>query len=74
MLPKHYQLHAPYPKASVNAYRALVDPPNDGFYFSFDGGDERTNGSDDSTAIIVIPCNSRLPASPQPMNKGIAVE
>jgi hypothetical protein len=41
MPPKHRQLRAPRPKASGNAFQALVDPPHDGNNLSFDGGDER---------------------------------
>jgi hypothetical protein len=52
MPPKHRQLHAPRPKSSGNAFQALVDPPNDGFHFSFDGGDEKTVGSDENTMVI----------------------
>jgi hypothetical protein len=53
MPPKHRQLHAPRPKASGNAFQALVDPPNDGNHFSFHGGDERTDENDDNTVVIV---------------------
>jgi sulfite reductase alpha subunit-like flavoprotein len=49
---KHRQLNAPCPKASGNAFQALVDPPNHGNHFSFDGGDERTNENDDNTVVI----------------------
>jgi hypothetical protein len=52
MPPKHHQLHAPYPKASGNAFQALVDPLDDGNHFSFDGGDERTDENDDNTIVI----------------------
>jgi hypothetical protein len=52
MMPKHRQLLAPCPKASGNAFQALVDPTNDGFHFSFDGGDEKTVGSDENTIVI----------------------
>jgi hypothetical protein len=62
MPPKHCQLCAPRPKASGNALQALVDPPNDGIHFSFDGGDDRTDGSDDNTVVIANPCDSGLPA------------
>jgi hypothetical protein len=52
MPPKHRQLHAPCPKASGNTFQALVDPPNDGNHFSFNGGDERTDENDDNTVVI----------------------
>jgi hypothetical protein len=65
MPPKHRQLRAPRPNASRNAFQALVDPPNDGKNLSFDGGDERTDGSDDNTVVNAFPCISGLPASPQ---------
>jgi hypothetical protein len=63
MPPKHRQLRAPHPKASGNAFQALVDPPNDGFHFSFDGGDERTDGSDDNAVVIANLRDSGPPAS-----------
>jgi methyl-accepting chemotaxis protein len=65
MPPKHRQLRAPRPKASGNAFQALVDPPNDGTHFSFDGGDDRTDGSDDNTVVIANPRDSGPPASQQ---------
>jgi hypothetical protein len=58
MPPKHRQLHAPHPKASGNAFQALVDPPNDGNHFSFDGGDEQTDENDDNTIVIANLCES----------------
>jgi hypothetical protein len=65
MPPKHRQLHAPRPKASGNAFQALVDPPNEGIHFSFHGGDDRTDGSGDNTVVIANPRDSGPPASPQ---------
>jgi hypothetical protein len=65
MLPKHRQLRAPRPKASGNAFQALVDPPDDGIHFSFDGGDDRTDGSDDNPVAIANPRDSGPPASQQ---------
>jgi regulator of replication initiation timing len=61
MPPKHRQLHAPRPKASGNAYQALVDPPHDGKSLSFDGGDERTDRYDNNTVVNVNPCDSGPP-------------
>jgi hypothetical protein len=61
ILPKHHQLHAPHPKASGNMFQALVDPPHDGNSLSFDAGDERANGSDDNTIVIVNSCDSGPP-------------
>jgi hypothetical protein len=49
MPPKHRQLRAPRPKASGNAFQALVDPPHNGNNLSFDGGDEGTDGGDEGT-------------------------
>jgi hypothetical protein len=70
MPPKHRQLRALHPKAPGNAFQALVNPPNDGIHFSFDGGDERTDGSDDNTVVITNPCDSGPPA-PQQLQKDI---
>jgi hypothetical protein len=70
MAPKHRQLHAPRPKASGNAYQALVAPPHDGNNLSFDGGDERTDGSDDNTIVIVNPRDSG-PSAPASLQKDI---
>jgi hypothetical protein len=53
MPPKYCQLYAPYPKASGNAFQALVDPLKDRNHLSFDGGDESTNGSHDDTIVIM---------------------
>jgi hypothetical protein len=58
MPPKHRQLHAPHPKAAGNEFQAHVDPPNDGFHFSFDGGDEKTIGGNENTVVITNPRNS----------------
>jgi hypothetical protein len=63
MPPKHRQLHAPCPKASGNAYQALVDPPHDGNNPSFDRGDERTDGSDDNNVVNARPRDSEPTAS-----------
>jgi hypothetical protein len=65
MLPKHRRLHALCPKASGNAFQALVDPPDDGNNLSFDGGDKRTNRSNDNTIVNVYPCDSGPPVLPQ---------
>jgi hypothetical protein len=62
MLAKHHQLHPPYPKASRNAFQALVDPPHHGNNLSFDAGDERTDGSDDNTIVNAYPRDSGPPA------------
>jgi alanyl-tRNA synthetase len=42
-----------------------VDPPNDGNNPSFDGGDERSDGSDDNTVVNAPPRTSGPPASQQ---------
>jgi hypothetical protein len=63
MPPKHRQPRAPRPKASGNAFQALVDPPNDGNNLSLDGGDKRTDGSDDNTVVIANPRDSGPPVS-----------
>jgi hypothetical protein len=73
MPPKHRQLRAPCPKASGNAFQALVDPPNDGNNLSFDRGDENTDGSDDNTVVTAPPGDSGPPASPNTPNKRIAI-
>jgi hypothetical protein len=65
MPPKHRQLRAPCPKASGNAFQALVDPPNDGNHLSFDGADGETDRSDDNTVVIANPRDSGPPASQQ---------
>jgi hypothetical protein len=70
MPPKHRQLHAPHPKASGNAFQALVDPPNDGFQFSFDGGDEKTIGSDENTMVIANTCDSAATHTITPHSNG----
>jgi regulator of replication initiation timing len=41
-----------------------VNPPNDRNNLSFDGGDERSDGSDDNTVVIANPRDSEPPASP----------
>jgi hypothetical protein len=41
--------------------QALVNPPHDGNNLSFDGGDERTDGSDDNTVVIANPRDSEPP-------------
>jgi hypothetical protein len=63
MPPKHRQLRTPRPKASGNAFQALVDPPHDGNDLSLDGVDERTKGSDDNTIVNARPRDSGPPAS-----------
>jgi hypothetical protein len=68
MPPKHHQLHAPRPKASGNAYQALVDPPHDGKSLSFDGGDESTNGYDNNTIVNANPRDSGPPAPTHPQD------
>jgi hypothetical protein len=62
MPPKHRQLHTPRPKASGNAYQALVDPPHDGKSLYLDGGDERTDGYDNNNVVNANPRDSGLPA------------
>jgi hypothetical protein len=62
---QHRQLCTPCPKASGNVFQALVDPPHDGNNLSFDGGDEKTDGSNDNTVVITNPCESGLLASQQ---------
>jgi hypothetical protein len=42
-----------------------VDRPHNGNNLSSDGGDKRTDGSDDNTVVNARPHDSRLPASPQ---------
>jgi transcription elongation GreA/GreB family factor len=42
-----------------------VEPAHDGNSLSFDGGDERIDGSDDNTVVIMNPRNSGPPASQQ---------
>jgi methyl-accepting chemotaxis protein len=49
--------------ACGNAFQALVDPPHDGNNLSCDGGDERTDGSDDNTIVNVCPRDSGMLAS-----------
>jgi hypothetical protein len=58
MPPKRCQPYAPCPTASGNAFQALVDPPHDGNNLPFDGGDERTDGSNDNTIVNMHPGNS----------------
>jgi hypothetical protein len=74
MPPKHRQTHAPHPKASRNAFQALVDPPHHGNNLSIDGGDENTDASDDNTVVTAPPRDSALPASPNTPNKCIAIQ
>jgi hypothetical protein len=76
MPPKHRQLHAPPPKASGNAYHALVDPHHDGNHLSFDGGDERTDGNDDNTIVNPCPYHSGPPASASPsqQDRGVTTQ
>jgi hypothetical protein len=42
-----------------------VDPPHDGYNLSFDGGDERTDGSDGNTMVNVCQRDFGPPASQQ---------
>jgi hypothetical protein len=51
-----------------------VDPPHDGNNLSFDGGDERTDGSDDNTVVIANPRDSGPPASPNQQNNDTAFQ
>jgi hypothetical protein len=74
MLPKHRQLRAPRPKASGNAFQALLDPPNDGNNLSLDGGDDNTDGSDDNNVVTAPPRDSGPPASPNTPNKCTAIQ
>jgi hypothetical protein len=74
MPPKHRQPHAPHPKASGTTFQALVDPPNDGNNLCFDRGDERTDGNDDNTVVVVNPHDSELPASPEPQYEPPAIQ
>jgi hypothetical protein len=54
MPPKHQQLRAPRPKASANAFQALVDPPNDGNNLSFDGRDGKVDVTDGKSAVNAL--------------------
>jgi DNA repair exonuclease SbcCD ATPase subunit len=72
MPPKHRQLRTGRPKASGNAFQALVHPLNDGNTLSFDGGDGIIDGSDDNTVVIVNPRNSGPPA-PQQLQKDVEI-
>jgi hypothetical protein len=49
------------------------DPPHDGNNLSFDGGDEKTDGSDDNTIVHVPSCDSGLPESPQSIHEHPAI-
>jgi hypothetical protein len=71
MPPRHCQLHTPRPKASGNAYQALVDPPHDGKTLSSDGGDERTDGYDNNTIVNANPCDSGPPAPTHSQDIGL---
>jgi hypothetical protein len=51
MPPKHRQLHAPRPKASGNAYQALVDLPRNGSNPSTAGRDGKVDGTDENSAV-----------------------
>jgi hypothetical protein len=42
-----------------------VDPPNNGNYLSFDGGDGNTNGSDDNSAVNTPQYISAAASSPE---------
>jgi hypothetical protein len=74
MPPKHRQLRAPCPKASANAFQALVDPPHDGNNLSLHGGDEETDESDDNTVVTAPPRDSGPPASPEPQYEPPAIQ
>jgi hypothetical protein len=51
MPPKHRQLNAPQPKPAGNAYKALVDLPEDECDSSFDGRDGKVDGTDGKSAV-----------------------
>jgi hypothetical protein len=51
MPPKHRQLNAPRPKPAGNAYKALVDLPEDESDSSFDGRDGKVDGTDGKSAV-----------------------
>jgi hypothetical protein len=54
MPPKHRQLNAPRPKLVGNAYKALVDLPEDESDSSFDGRDGKVDGTDGKSALNVL--------------------
>jgi hypothetical protein len=68
MPPKYCQLCAPCRKASGNTSEVLVDPAHNGNNLSFDGGDERTDASNDNTVVNTCLCHSGPPASQYPQN------
>jgi hypothetical protein len=74
MPPKHHQLRAPRPKASRNTFQGIVDPPNDGNNLSFDGGDGKTDGSDNNTSVNAPPRDSRPLASPDSLPQPPAMQ
>jgi hypothetical protein len=74
MLPKHCQPRAPCPKASGNAFQALVDPPHDGNNLSIDGGDGKADRSDDNTVVIANPRDSGMPALPDSIQQPPAIQ
>jgi hypothetical protein len=49
-----------------------VDPPNDGNNLSFDGGDGKTNGSDNNTIGNTPQCDSAAAASPEQLRDDAA--
>jgi hypothetical protein len=58
MPPKHRQLNAPRPKPAGNAYKALVDLPEDECDSSFDGRDGKVDGTDGKSAVNAPQCIS----------------
>jgi hypothetical protein len=51
MPPKNRQPNAPQPKLAGNAYKALVDLPEDESDSSFDGRDGKVNGTDGKSTV-----------------------
>jgi hypothetical protein len=74
MPPKHRQPRAPRPKASGNAFQALVDSPSDGNNLSLDGGDGKVDGTDERSTVNAPQRASALQttaaASPQQTPRG----
>jgi hypothetical protein len=54
MPPKYRQLNAPRPKLAGNAYKALVNLPEDEFASSFDGRDGKVDGTDGKSAVNAL--------------------
>jgi ABC-type Zn2+ transport system substrate-binding protein/surface adhesin len=69
MPPKHRQLNAPQPKLAGNAYKALVDLPEDESDSSFDGRDGKVDGTDGKSTVNapqhVSAAETTAAASPQ---------